>query len=131
MSTLVAAALLVPAIDEAVKRGCRWRGIPTVAGRVWLTRLGRPVSRQTLWTLWSLTAAVLVVATLWLPGSSLPVGLILGGSLSNALETVIRGRVTDYVDVGFWPAFNLADVALTAGAIGLAVALVTAASPLA
>jgi lipoprotein signal peptidase len=66
---------------------------------------------------------VLVVASLWLPGSSLPVGLILGGSLSNALETVIRGRVTDYMDVGFWPAFNLADVALTAGAAGIAVSL--------
>jgi lipoprotein signal peptidase len=34
--------------------------------------------------------------------------------------------VTDYVDVGFWPAFNLADVALTTGALGMALALLSA-----
>jgi lipoprotein signal peptidase len=54
------------------------------------------------------------------------VGLLLGGSLSNAMEGSLRGSVTDYVCLRFWPAFNLADVALTAGAVGLGVALLRA-----
>ncbi len=31
----------------------------------------------------------------------------------------MRGSVSDYVCLRFWPAFNLADVAITVGAIGL------------
>jgi lipoprotein signal peptidase len=46
-------------------------------------------------------------------------GALLGGSLSHALETSLRGRVVDYVRLRFWPAFNLADVAITAGALGV------------
>jgi lipoprotein signal peptidase len=47
-------------------------------------------------------------------------GLLLGGSLSHLLETTRRGWICDYVCLRFWPAFNLADVALTAGTIGTA-----------
>jgi lipoprotein signal peptidase len=46
------------------------------------------------------------------------VGLLLGGSLSHAVETSLRDAVSDYVCLRFWPAFNLADLALAAGAIG-------------
>ena len=47
------------------------------------------------------------------------VGLLLGGSLSNAVESSMRGSITDYICLRFWPAFNLADLALAAGAIGI------------
>ena len=54
------------------------------------------------------------------------VGLLLGGSLSNALESSLRGTVSDYVCLRFWPAFNLADLALAAGAIGILAELLMA-----
>jgi lipoprotein signal peptidase len=46
------------------------------------------------------------------------VGLLLGGSLSHAVESSLRGSIADYVCFRFWPAFNLADLALAVGAIG-------------
>jgi hypothetical protein len=55
-------------------------------------------------------------------------GLLLGAALSHALETSLRGSICDYVCLRFWPAFNLADVALTVGALGLAFELVSAVS---
>lgn len=48
-------------------------------------------------------------------------GLILGGSLANLLDRLGDGRVTDYLDLGLggwrWPAFNLPDTAIVAGAL--------------
>jgi signal peptidase II len=46
--------------------------------------------------------------------------LILGGAAGNALDRVIHGRVTDFLEVRLWtyiwPAFNVADSAITIGA---------------
>ena len=56
----------------------------------------------------------------------LPVGLglVVGGSLSNLLDRVRLGYVTDFLDVDFWPAFNLADTFIVVGvAVLLAVLL--------
>jgi lipoprotein signal peptidase len=77
---------------------------------------------KALW-LWMVSAGALAVASAWLPSSRVFVGLLLGGSLSNALEGSLRGSVTDYVCLRCWPAFNLADVALTVGAMGIAMEL--------
>jgi signal peptidase II len=47
--------------------------------------------------------------------------LILGGAAGNALDRVIHGGVTDFMEVRLWkyiwPAFNVADSAITIGAI--------------
>jgi len=47
--------------------------------------------------------------------------LILGGAAGNALDRVIHGGVTDFLEVRLWtyiwPAFNLADSAITVGAV--------------
>jgi signal peptidase II len=56
-------------------------------------------------------------------GMWLAVGLLAGGALGNLADRVRSGAVTDYIEVLFWPPFNLADVAITAGAALLAVAL--------
>jgi signal peptidase II len=51
----------------------------------------------------------------------LPLGLILGGGLGNVWDRLFRGsqgRVVDFVDLHFWPVFNLADAAIVVG-IGL------------
>jgi len=56
-----------------------------------------------------------------LPGSEWCAALLLGGSLSHVIETSRRGRVCDYVCLRFWPAFNLADAAITIGTVGFIV----------
>lgn len=45
------------------------------------------------------------------------VGLLVGGAIGNLVDRLAHGRVTDFIDVGAWPAFNLADVAITAGVV--------------
>lgn len=47
-------------------------------------------------------------------------GLLAGGALGNLADRVRADAVTDYIQVGSWPAFNLADVAVTAGVLLLA-----------
>jgi signal peptidase II len=49
-------------------------------------------------------------------------GLVIGGSLANLLDRVRIGHVTDFLDLRFWPAFNLADSFIV---VGVAVLLVT------
>ncbi|MBI5152701.1 signal peptidase II [Candidatus Peregrinibacteria bacterium] len=45
----------------------------------------------------------------------LAVGLAIGGALSNAIDRIVYGAVLDYIDVKFWPVFNIADIAITVG----------------
>jgi signal peptidase II len=55
------------------------------------------------------------------PGMWVAAGLLAGGAIGNLLDRIASDAVTDYVDVGAWPAFNLADVAITCGVLLLAV----------
>ena len=45
------------------------------------------------------------------------VGLLAGGALGNLVDRIRADAVTDYVDLGSWPPFNLADVAITSGVL--------------
>jgi signal peptidase II len=51
-------------------------------------------------------------------------GLVIGGSVSNLLDRVRIGHVTDFLDLHFWPAFNLADTFIVVGVAILLAALV-------
>jgi signal peptidase II len=53
-------------------------------------------------------------------------GLLIGGSLSNLVDRIRLGHVTDFLDVGWWPAFNLADSFICIGVAILVAALVLA-----
>ena len=53
-------------------------------------------------------------------------GLLIGGSLANLIDRIRLGHVTDFLDLRFWPAFNLADTFIVAGVAILLVALVSA-----
>ncbi len=48
-------------------------------------------------------------------------GLVLGGTLGNLIDRLQPelGGVTDFISVGFWPTFNLADSAIVIGIITL------------
>jgi signal peptidase II len=49
----------------------------------------------------------------------LPVGIIAGGALGNLADRARDGAVIDFIDPAFWPAFNLADVGIVIGILGL------------
>jgi signal peptidase II len=49
----------------------------------------------------------------------LPTGLLIGGAVGNLIDRAREGAVTDFVDVSIWPAFNLADTAITIGVLSL------------
>lgn len=132
---LALSAVIVLVVDQAVKLLVRsgqfevvrlgpFGSLEMVAGRLWLTRSTMP-ARKALW-LWAVSAGALVAATAALPSSTVYVGLLLGGSLSNVAESELRGSVTDFVRLRFWPAFNIADAALVVGAFGVTVELVRA-----
>jgi signal peptidase II len=49
----------------------------------------------------------------------LPTGMLLGGSIGNIIDRVRDGAVTDFVKLPAWPAFNVADIAITFGVLVL------------
>ena len=53
----------------------------------------------------------------WAPAG---LSLVLGGALGNVWDRIVRGAVVDFIDVYYgryhWPAFNVADAAITVGA---------------
>jgi signal peptidase II len=138
MATFVIAALLVPIVDQAVKRFVRGRvaarpvslgvvgELRVVQTRIWMRRGLRPASLRAMWGVWAAAAAASLAMSAVVPDAAWTFGLLVGGALSHALETTLRGTVCDYVCLRFWPAFNLADVALTVGMLGIAFELVTA-----
>lgn len=54
------------------------------------------------------------------PGMWEAAGLLAGGALGNLADRIRVDAVTDYIAIGSWPAFNLADVAVTLGVLLLA-----------
>ncbi|WP_136651115.1 signal peptidase II [Paracoccus aeridis] len=77
------------------------------------------------WALTVVSLAIVAVLAAWLWRAqsrvlSVALGLVIGGALSNVLDRVRHGAVTDFLDFHFathhWPAFNLADMAIVAGA---------------
>ena len=44
-------------------------------------------------------------------------GLMLGGTLGNLIDRLRFGYVTDFIDFSYWPAFYVADSAITVGVI--------------
>ena len=65
----------------------------------------------------------------WYP---LAVGLIIGGALGNVIDRLFRGErwfrggVVDFIDVQWWPIFNVADIAVTVGGVLLLLTSLTA-----
>ncbi len=51
---------------------------------------------------------------------TISLGLILSGALGNLIDRVFFGYVIDFLDFRVWPVFNIADSAITVGAVLLA-----------
>ena len=82
----------------------------------------------------SIVIVLTALAVLWMlvffaraggrhPVLPVALGFVLGGSAGNLLDRVRLGYVTDFLDLRFWPAFNLADMFIVVGVATLFLAL--------
>lgn len=80
------------------------------------------------------TAAAVILLLLWSRsfgdeerGAAFGLALIIGGAVGNLIDRVRLGEVVDFLDfyVGpfHWPAFNVADAAITVGTLWLALSI--------
>lgn len=142
----LAVAALVVAADMATKHVAAtvWadRPVTLLGGWVRLTESRNPGAAfgmgTTLTPVLTLLAAAVVIGVLVCSGRyrtrsmALVMGLVLGGAAGNLIDRLfrtpgpMRGHVVDWIDIGAWPNFNLADSALvTACALVFAASVVT------
>ncbi|MFH1775276.1 MAG: signal peptidase II [Chloroflexota bacterium] len=60
---------------------------------------------------------------------SLALGLVLGGTVGNLIDRLHLGYVTDFIGIGIWPTFNIADSSIVVSAIILAYLIITRLKP--
>ncbi len=82
--------------------------------------LGLIRNRLALLVLWSLAVLCTVIAIrlgqlFANPVAQFGLGLALGGATGNFWDIWRRNGIVDFIDLGFWPVFNLADAAIVAG----------------
>ena len=78
-------------------------------------------------TFWLAIISMIVVVVVMFQYKKIPAqpfpqllwGLFLGGVLGNLIDRVLRGYVIDFIDLQVWPAFNIADAAITISVLGL------------
>ena len=74
----------------------------------------------------AVTLAALALVVAWFafnrgrPYAWLAVGLLAGGAAGNLIDRLTRDGVVDFIDFPAWPSFNVADIAITLGAVTLA-----------
>lgn len=79
----------------------------------------------------AVTLAALVLVVGWFafnrdrPFAWLAVGLLTGGAIGNLIDRLARDGVIDFIDLPAWPSFNVADIAITLGAVTLALVALT------
>lgn len=80
------------------------------------------------WILGTLSVVVSIALVWWLARAphrlvAIGVSLVLGGALGNLIDRILYGAVVDFLDVHWgqwhWPAFNVADSAITLGVVAL------------
>lgn len=111
--------------------------VPIIGDKITWTLVrnsGAAFSMATGYT-WVLTliATCVVVGIFWMgrrlvsPWWAIGLGLILGGAMGNLVDRFfrapgpLRGHVVDFLSVGWWPVFNVADPSVVGGAILLVV----------
>jgi signal peptidase II len=109
-----------------------------VAGPLYIRHVENPGIAFGLFSSWASAVTFLTAgAVLWMlfyfakSGARHPIlpvalGLLVGGSLGNLVDRLRIGHVTDFLDLRFWPAFNLADTFIVVGVAALLVALIAA-----
>ena len=128
---LLSSALLLIVLDQSSKSFVRHRftpervlgmGVVAIRYQLNLRAFGGPVSNVllllTLLTaeLFSIAAAMLFAPALDTSLAAIALGIAAGGAISNVIDQVRHQGVVDFIDLGWWPVFNLADVAIVVGA---------------
>jgi signal peptidase II len=140
---VLAVAAAVIAVDQLTK----WWAVETLSTRtidvVWKLRLILVQNRGSSFSLTqsggpvlSLLALVVVGGLLWYSRGVrsrwglVALGLVAGGAIGNLVDRAFRGdagfmqgAVIDFIDVQFWPVWNVADMAISIGAVLLVVVL--------
>lgn len=101
--------------------------IPVIDGVLWVTRVHNTgaafgVMRDRLWLLIAMSFVALGV-TAYLavcirprdPWMRSGLALVAGGAVGNLIDRALFGGVTDFIDLGWFPVFNIADIALDVG----------------
>jgi signal peptidase II len=113
MAAIAAIALAVALLaDQATKALALRAGIARGTSRTFV-----PLGRRGLPLLWLAAAGVvaLAIAAQRTPLAAAGLGAALGGAAGNVLDRLRRGSVVDFVSIGWWPTFNLADAAIVGG----------------
>jgi signal peptidase II len=112
--------------------GESWSLFPTLARLAkltFITNTGAAFGMFPQLSLVFLIIAFVVVIALFIFYHHLPIesawvrvslGLLLGGAMGNLMDRILRGYVVDFVDIGFWPIFNIADLSIVLGVCILA-----------
>ena len=138
-SLLLAVAAAVLAADQLTK----WWAVETLDNRtidlVWTLQLRLTINYGSAFSvargrgaIISLLALVVVAVLLCSgryatrPGMAVAIGLVFGGALGNLIDRAFRagdgllgGGVVDFIDLQWWPVFNIADAAIVVGALVL------------
>jgi signal peptidase II len=98
-----------------------------VVGPFWIRHVNNPGIAFGLFSSWASAVTFLTAgAVIWMlfyfakSGARHPIlpvalGLLIGGSMGNLVDRLRIGHVTDFLDLRFWPAFNLADTFIVVG----------------
>jgi signal peptidase II len=132
-------AAVVLAVDQlskflAVKNLTLGESYPLVKGVFHLTLVynrgaafGILKNQLSLFIVAAIFASVLILSSLRAHAADrvyrCALSLILGGALGNLADRVLIGSVVDFLDFRVWPVFNLADSAITIGAVILGIAI--------
>lgn len=91
------------------------------------TGAGFGILKSYTWTLTLISfLAALTVILMYkeIPKDKVPqilFAVFLGGVLGNFLDRLLKSYVVDFINPGFWPAFNIADTAISIAVIGLVI----------
>lgn len=112
-------------------------GFAVLGGAVYITHVRNPGSAFGIFGTSGVPVLVSVLVVAWWLAATLSgkvrshgrafetgVALVLGGAVGNLIDRVRVGCVIDFIDFRFWPVFNLADAAITAGAVLVLYAMV-------
>ena len=141
MAIVLIVALIVILLDQASKRfieanivyNTSWMPLDWLAPYFQITHIG---NTGIAFGLFSGGGMIFALVALFVTGAifyfayTLPsgyiamriiLGVILGGAIGNLIDRLRQGYVTDFLDFGPWPVFNVADMAVVFGALALAI----------
>ncbi len=137
---IAAVALAADQLTKAIALSALIEGVPTpvIDGVLWWTLQRNPGAAFSLFTRFPVVFTILasaisigiIVSVRKVPDRlhAVALGLVLGGAMGNLVDRIarppalFRGHVIDFIDLGWWPVFNIADSCVVVGALLLIVA---------